>query len=92
MPLREYICKKCQEVQFVFDDEHTNDLGCKSRSGKHKFILMPPRVSVVIATNTFMSDPQLDSWVTVYELDRQLNIEAREQKEIEIFQEVRRNL
>jgi len=39
-----------------------------------------------------LEEPQLDSLISVYELDRQLTIEAREQKEMELFQEVRRNV
>jgi hypothetical protein len=39
----------------------------------------------------YMQEYQLDSWPTVYELDRQLNIEAREAKEMEVYQHHKRN-
>jgi hypothetical protein len=53
---------------------------------------MPPKVSVVLATTGLMLDePQLDSLITIYELDRQLNMEARDAIEMEIYQQARRN-
>jgi hypothetical protein len=51
---------------------------------------LPPNPRVVLATNTYMSDPQLDSIHSVYELDRQLNIEAAEEREMQGFQYARR--
>jgi hypothetical protein len=53
---------------------------------------MPPKFTTILATNVLMlEEPQLDSLITVYELDRVLTMEAREQKEMQLFQEVRRN-
>jgi len=85
MALREYRCR-CGEVCYLFDNEDKDGDG-------HVWLQMPPRFTTVLATNMLMlEEPQLDSLISVYELDRQLTIEAREQKEMELFQEVRRNV
>lgn len=97
MALIEYRCK-CGYSTYIFPDESWRDWTKCKRNGEradeyHFFTKQPPRVSVVLATNMVMlGDPQLDSLHTIYELDRQLNIETRAQKETEIFQEIRRNL
>lgn len=94
MALREYRCE-CGEVAYLFDDEEVDSRGGHNCDGPfaHVWHKMPPRVVTVIATSSFMLDePQLDSLHTIYELDRQLNIEARETKETELFQDIRRNL
>lgn len=53
---------------------------------------LPPNPTTVHSTNTYMSEPQLDSISTIYELDRILNIEAREEKELLVFNEYRKNI
>jgi hypothetical protein len=52
---------------------------------------MPNDPVVVHSTGTYMSDAQLDSIRTIYELDRQLNIEVRQEKEMMALNEARRN-
>lgn len=93
MALCQYKCSICGESELAFEEE-LRLLGCgDSFIESHAWEKLPPRVSTVIATSSFMLDePQLDSLHTIYELDRQLNIEAREAKETELFQEIRRNL
>lgn len=90
MALREYQCVRCGNAQLVFDgEEHKLRLGgncgkvtrqcCEVRK-------MPPSPAVVHTTDTWMSDPTLDSYPSTYELDRQLNIEAREEAEMKMVQ------
>jgi hypothetical protein len=54
--------------------------------------MMPPDPTVVHCTNTYMSEAQLDSIKTMYELDKILNYEAREEREIKILNETRINM
>lgn len=95
MSLREFKCKFCGCVSLAFEDESQRLDPNYSCGGPfpHEWNVLPPRVSVVLATNAFMLEsPQLDSIPSIYELDRQLNIETREEKETLIFQDIRRNL
>jgi len=100
MALQEYKCFFCDEKRLAFDldvaldldrlQTYTNCTGCFSY--KHSWVKQPPRVSVVLATTGLMlDDPQLDSLITIYELDRQLNLEARDAIEMEVYQQARRN-
>lgn len=97
MALREYRCSFCGESRLAFDNEKDYRLytivscpGCLLYN--HAWERQPPRVTVVLATTGLMLDePQLDSLITIYELDRQLNMEARDEIEMEIYQRARRN-
>lgn len=95
MALREYCCERCGETQYVFEGEE-NRLK-QGNCGKmtrwcHNFVKMPPKVMIVHTTDTWMSEPHLDSYETTYELDRQLNIEAEYHRELKILNEARKNL
>jgi len=93
MSLQRFRCRSCDVKVLAFEDETIDELSpnipsCLPDScGYHYWEVLPPNCSVVIATSQFMQDYQLDSWSTVYELDRLLNIEAREEKELKVFQE-----
>lgn len=95
MALREYRCERCGETQYVFEgEEHKLAQGNCGRMTRwcHRFEKIPPKLMIVHTTDTWMSEPSLDSFHTTYELDRQLNIEARHEKETKLLNEVRRNL
>lgn len=94
MALREYKCLCCHDTVYVFDNEFCDERGGYNCEGPfpHIWRQSPPKFTTILATSMLMlEEPQLDSLISVYELDRQLTIEAREQKELELFQEVRRN-
>jgi hypothetical protein len=106
MALREYRCADCGEVRFAFDGEGRLNGACEPADSSllwnegmnspeifpHEWKKMPPKFTTVLATSLFMTDaPFLDSFITVYELDRVLNLEARAEKETEMYQELRRN-
>lgn len=88
-------CEHCSQTKLLFEDEWQRfwkTEGACSKDWEHRWLKQPPRVSVILATTGLMlDDPQLDSLITIYELDRQLTMEARDEKEMEIFQQVRRN-
>lgn len=90
MALREYRCEKCNTPQYVFESEEFRLSPCENNCNC-KFIKMPPNPVVVHTTDTWMSEPQIDSFITVYELDRQLNIEAANERETKLMLEARKN-
>lgn len=91
MAIQEYRCKICDHSVLSFEDEFTQDGRCDEHT-HHCWEVQPPVAVTVIATNLFMLDfPQLDSIHTIYELDRQLNIEAREEKEMKEYQDFIKN-
>lgn len=95
MALREWRCK-CGDVQYVFDGEEKTRLrqggSCPPFTRRcHQYIKQPPNPVVVHTTDTWMSEPHLDSFITVYELDRQLNIEAANERETKLMLEARKN-
>lgn len=93
MALQEYQCDRCGKRELAFDGEPLQQGNCgKVTRWCHNFIELPPRPSVVVATAMYMQEFQLDSWATVYELDRLLNIEAREAKELEVYQHFKTNV
>jgi hypothetical protein len=86
-----YQCTTCKEKRFAFDGEQDRiDWECSTKWCE--IVPLPPNPTTVHATNTYMSEPQLDTLSTVYELDRILNIEAREEKELQVFNEYRKNI
>lgn len=99
MGMTEWKCSWCKQSRYLFEGEQKLTIGgCLWQPGRHFKILphhwekMPPKISVVLATTGLMLDePQLDSLITIYELDRQLNLEARDEIEMEIYQRARRN-
>lgn len=91
MALNEYICAKCGLRQLAFENELTQGNCGTIIRWCHDFVKMPPKVQVITATAMYMHEYQLDSFHTVYELDRQLNIEARNEKEMEVYQIFKRN-
>lgn len=95
MGLRWWECTRCGEKQLAFLNEKKRLVqgNCMVYlRWCHDFQPLPPDPSVVHCTNTYMSEPQLDSLKTIYELDRILNIEARDEKELKILQEARINM
>lgn len=94
MALREHRCTRCGETQYAFEGEEHRIV--QGNCGKfmrwcHNFRVMPPNPIVIHTTDTWMSEPQLDSFQTVYELDRQLNIEAANERETKLMLEARKN-
>ena len=54
---------------------------------------LPPNPTVVLATSVYMTeDPQLDSIKTIYDLDAELNTEARDEAEHQAAQIARREV
>ena len=91
MGLIGYECKTCGQKQFAFNgEEHRVNWRCHTKWCE--VVALPPNPTTVHATNTYMSEPQLDTLSTMYELDRILNIEAREEKELQVFNEYRKNI
>ena len=95
MALARYKHRTTGKICYVFEgEEYRLDIpsGC---IGHVPWTLVYEKLSpnpiVIHTTDTYMSDPQLDSLKTIYELDRQLNIEAREEKELEAFNQFRKN-
>lgn len=86
MTLVAYKCADCKKTQYAFvgEEHRLQDDGCNYEA-------QPPDPTTIHATNTYMSEPQLDSLLTVYELDRMLNIEVSEEKELIAFNEFRKN-
>lgn len=92
MPLNEYRCPHCKSTTLRFEEfRFMYDGQCDDPRMPHEWELMPPRANIVFATAQYMQEYQLDSWATVYELDRQLNIEAREARELDFYQDHKRN-
>ena len=85
MSLRRYKCRQCKKTEYVFDGEESR------LSDGHEFEKLPNNPIIVHATNTFMSDPQLDSLKTIYDLDKTLTKEVRDEKEMKLFNEHRKN-
>ena len=91
MALVEFRCQQCQTAQLVFDTEPQRLLDCPHcQQTKTLLKKIPPRPIVIHMTETWTSEPQFDSIYTIYELDRQLNIEAREAKEMEMVNKARK--
>lgn len=89
MALVAYICDRCSRKALAFrGEEHRLTLRCEVGC---EISPLPPNPVTVHTTDTFMSEPQLDSLSSLYELDRLLTIEAREEKELFVFNEFRRN-
>jgi len=86
MTLVAYKCVDCKKTQYAFvgEEYRLQDDGCCYEA-------QPPDPTTIHATNTYMSEPQLDSWASVYELDRMLNIEMSDEKELAAFNEFRKN-
>lgn len=81
--------KSDHKVYYAFEGEENRLPGHASID---EFIKLPPNPIVVIATATYMTeDPQLDSLKTIYELDRQLNLEAEDDREMLHYQNARIN-
>ena len=54
-----------------------------------QFEVLPPNPTTILATSTYMAGvPYLDSLKTMYELDRQLNIEAEQAREDKVYQQM----
>jgi hypothetical protein len=94
MPMVSYRCSICKDRHHFYKDEEIKNNGCKSeKNNTHSWQVVPTVINTVIATNAFMlDDPQLDSIRTIHDLDRILNIEARDAKETEILQDILKNL
>jgi hypothetical protein len=73
------------KVHYVFEgDEH------RLPSIVDDFIKLPPNPTVIIATTVYMTeDPQLDSFKSVYELDRALTEECADDREMKAYQQAR---
>lgn len=93
MGLRKFQCNKCAKTQLAFlGEEHRLSQADCGVEGCHVFTPLPPDPSVVHCTNVYMADAQLDSIRTIYELDKILTYEAREEKEIKILNDTRINM
>jgi len=97
MALIEYKCTRCEKTQHVFSGEEKTRLisggSCPRFTRQcHNYKAMPPNPIIIHATDTWMSEPALDSFQSTYELDRILNIEAAHAKEMTIINDVRKKL
>ena len=95
MPLREYQCRFCGDTKYVFESEEKEKLepeSCEQWPYDHDYVKMPPSITVIHATDTWMSETHIDSFQTTYELDRELNIEAQNDREMKLINEARKNL
>jgi len=94
MALIRYKCERCGNEQLVFSGEEEKRLA-QGNCGHvtrwcHNFIALPPSPVVVHATNSFMStELMLDTIWTIHDLDRQLNFEVSEEKELKVYNEFR---
>lgn len=88
----EYKCGRCGESQYVFEGEEERlqqgNCGVVTR-WCHIFEKMPPSPRVVHCTAAYMTEYQLDSLPSMYELDRVLNIEAAEEREVKALNKAR---
>lgn len=80
------------ESQLVFEGDEPARLNHISCACNHVLVALPPNPIVIHATNVFMAEPQIDSIKTVYELDRQLTIETRADKELQVLNDIRKNV
>jgi hypothetical protein len=85
MPLVEYVCKKTGKRLYCFNGEEHRIF-----NDPKMFIKMPPNPVIVKSTREYMvDDPVLDSIVSMYELDRLLNIEAELEKDFKAMNNAR---
>lgn len=85
MALREYIDSN-NNSYYVFEGEEPDRLPDFQNMRK-----MPPDPVVVHSCTEYFIDFQLDSINTIYELDAQLNIEAREEREMKEYNQYIKN-
>lgn len=90
MALRKYILKRDPKVVcYCFDDEVDKKLGEK---WEKRFVRLPPNPTIIHAMFDYMTeDPVLDSLGSIYELDRQLNIDAENDRELREMEQARIN-
>jgi hypothetical protein len=86
--LIEYKSKSTDRVCYVFGGEEPARLPTDVADWEPQ----PPNPIIVHTTNSWMSESTIDSYHTTYELDRQLNIEAGELREMKLINQVRKNL
>lgn len=71
-------------IEYAFSGEEDR---IASKDWEEEFERLPPNPTVIIATKTYMAEqPLLDSFKTMYELDRVLNIEAEQEREDKAYQ------
>lgn len=89
--LTEYKCRGCGDSMFAFPNEDLRVFDIYRHSCVNPDIeKMPPNPLIVHSTQSYMTDsPYLDSIYTQYELDRILNIEAEEQREMKALNKAR---
>lgn len=92
MPLVEFICNKCTESSYVFEDDLVSGsppdkCQCEGTS----WWRMPPLVTVIHRTEIFMLT-QLDTVHTIHDLDAELQREAADEREVKQQNAARREL
>ena len=89
MSFTAFFRKSDRKIYYAFANEEHR---LPSHSSMDEFIKLPPNPTVVLATATYMTeDAQLDSLKSIYELDRQLNLEAEDEREMIFYQYARIN-
>lgn len=89
MSLKAYRNKEDGSIHYAFEGEehrmpHSDYLSWHWRWMYDK---LPPNPVTILATSVYMcGSPQLDSLKSIYELDRQLNIEAEGEREDKEYQ------
>ncbi len=92
MAYREYVNINTGESFFCFEDDENRLPDVGDKLWRDIYVKMPPTPVVVHSTNEFMTeDPVLDSLTTIYELDRQLNIEAENERDLKALEQARIN-
>ena len=90
MAYRAYRCRGCGKIFYGFEDAVRLDL--IDLTWDHEYEILPPDPFVIHTTDCFMAEPMLDSIGTAYELDRILNMEAKQLKEDALLDQIRKNL
>lgn len=85
MAYKLYKCKNCNYCIYSFpEDLYKKNKNCND--GEHNFETQKHYPTIVHATNSFIStELMLDSIWTIHELNRILNIETSEEKQIKLL-------
>ena len=95
MAFREYINDTTGESHYCFEGEEEGKLPGVGKRYAWWILYKktPPNPTVIQSTSEYMAeDPVLDSLKSIYELDRQLNIEAETDRELKELEQARANI
>lgn len=92
MPLVEFVCNKCTESSYTFDDDLVSGKPTdKCQCGQADWWRMPPLVTIIHRTEIFMLT-QLDTVHTIHDLDAELQREAADDREVKQQNAARKEL